>query len=267
MKKLAILVSAALVSGGAIAVTPEVDVSSYSQYMQTADNNSVILMQNTELSNVKVVQGAAGRDNNVSVVDMRLQSPGTKNDVDVNQDGTGTAHTSLVQIYGTSGGNDVTIDQDGLQNDSWVRISADSDNNGNGYGMVNVTQNGQENYSKINLTGSIGSKKNTIDVDQVGDYHESDIYLNNSDLNSITSYQKGEKHDSIITLNESDSNIIDLEQKGKRSNSEIYLVASSNNSGPTMGTGNGIVVSQSWDDNSYISMNNVQNSTVFVDQN
>lgn len=240
----------------------EINFSEYRDIYQAKpnDNKSVVLMKNTTLSDIVVTQGEAGWDHNLSVIDLDLQAPGSDNDVEVLQDGGFTQHRSLVTVKGTSGGNDINVDQKGVSNDSSIALSGDSDRNNKYKNLMvrglDVKQNGKDNYSSISLTNS---RDNGVYIDQDGNDNVSVVTLGNSDLNEIDVLQEGNRNDSKVELTSiSDSNVIDVDQKGSNSVSGIYLTTSTNNES--------IQVMQTWSDFSHISMTNTHNSTVKVTQ-
>lgn len=151
--------------------------------------------------------------------------------------------------------NNIAVIQSGLKSESVVYVTGNASDRNN----LNVDQNGE--YHNSNIEIMVG-ERNLVDVNQSGSWHDSNIGIDGSN-NDIDVSQSDYKNISDITLtNTSDFNHINIVQTGDLSRSYVSL----DNSSGSMGV-NTINVTQTGNDYSNMTVDSSNNITVNVTQN
>jgi hypothetical protein len=258
-----------------------------------SDNFSSSLQQSGQKQqSVMVSEGTVLRGNDRTFT---VQQRGKKNDsmievigrgnhtnVTINQSGRKQGQLTLIE-YGANR-NTVTVDQINAagNDDNWSEVDIHRGDRNN----IAISQSGLQSVSYVHMDGN-GSDRNTLNVTQVGDYHESEIIVAVGERNLVNVDQSGTWHESYVfidgssnqnkvTVDQSDNgnlsdvlldnyseyNDINILQTGDSSFSYVEL----NNSSGTIGY-NTIDVTQNGGNYSDMTINDSNNITVSVVQN
>ncbi|MGF1777728.1 curlin repeat-containing protein [Vibrio nomapromontoriensis] len=244
MKKLALSISALLVSASVAAVptVPGVSnvhiknaVASYS--LPAGDNSALVLMDGGDWGDVSIVQGVVPlSDGNLAVVD--YTGSGNDNNTTIKQHR--EDNNALVQAWGDSGHNDVEI----IQNDdarAWVRFGGDSDGND-----VEILQRGSSNQARVAMRQN--SDDNRVDIDQKGSNFKANVGARgNSDDNEVYILQKAGHSNSLAEVS--------------------FNNASHNDDNNQFNSTSGIYISQTTGDYAGVFISNADHNAVYIKQN
>ncbi|MGV2987691.1 hypothetical protein ACE1OE_08590 [Vibrio sp. E150_011] len=243
MKKLAITISALLVSASVAAVPNVPGVSGVhiknavgSYNLPSGDNSALVLMDGGDYGDVSIVQGVVPlSDGNLAVVD--YSGSGNDNNTEIRQNR--EDNNALVQAYNGSHHNDVEI----IQNDdgrAWVYLG-NSDGND-----VDILQRGSSNQARVVMTNK--SDDNDVDIDQKGSNFVANVGM-----------RAGSEDNEVYIL-----------QKAGHGNSlaEVSLTnADHNDNGNQFNNTSGIYISQTTGDYAGVFISNANHNAVYIKQN
>jgi hypothetical protein len=200
-----------------------------------SDNFSSSLQQSGQKQqSVMISEGTALRGNDRTFTvqqrgkknDSMIEVTGRGNHTNVTIDQSGKKQGQLTLIEYGANRNTVTVDQINApgNDDNWSEVEIHRGDRNN----IAISQSGLKSESYVYMVGN-SSDRNTLNVTQVGDYHESEIIVAVGEQNLVNVDQSGTWHESFVVIDgSSNHNDVNVDQSDNGNESVIIL---DNNSG------------------------------------